>query len=103
MDAVRFDALTKACIAATSRRRTLAALLVGALGAVGVADADDTRAAKSGRCKKPCGDCAVCEAGMCRKTTRGKKRCKRGRCAPKENGTACAGPGFCWNGECTPT
>jgi hypothetical protein len=52
MDAVRFDALTKAWIAETSRRRTLAGLLGGAMGALSLADADDAAAAKSGKCKK---------------------------------------------------
>lgn len=76
MDAIRFDALTKTLIAEAIRRRTLAGVLAGALGALGRAVGEDADAAKSGRCKKKCGEC---------------KFCKKGKCKPVERGTPCNG------------
>jgi hypothetical protein len=95
MDAVRFDALTKAWIAETSRRRMLAGLLGGFMGALSLADADDAAAAKSGKCKKKCGQCKFCNKGKC-KTKNGKKRCKKGKCKPVERGTPCGDNGTCF-------
>jgi hypothetical protein len=83
MDAIQFDALTKAWIAEASRRRTLAGTLAAALGALGLAHAKEAAAAKSGKCKKKCGECESCKKGACKKKD-GKKRCKKGKCKPVE-------------------
>jgi hypothetical protein len=104
MDAIRFDALTKAWVAEASRR-SLAGMLAAALGALGLAGAEDADAAKSGRCKKTCNQCEFCQKGKCKKK-HGKKRCKKGKCKPVERGTPCGdedcgctqtieGHGFC--------
>src|SRR5918995_179466 len=101
MDAKRFDTIAKALISETNRRRTLGGLLGGALAALGLSGADETDAAKSGKCKKECGLCESCKRGKCRKTARGKKVCKKGKCKPKENGEQCAGAGgTCQSGTC---
>lgn len=96
MDAIRFDVLTRAWVAETSRRRTLAGVLAGVMGALGLAGPDDAGAAKSGKCKQKCGQCNFCEKGKCKKKN-GKKRCKKGECKPVEGGTPCTGG----NGDCT--
>lgn len=83
--------MTKAWIAATNRRRTLAAILAGALGALGLAR-EGADAAKSGKCKNKCGQCQLCKRGKC-KNKNGKKRCKKGKCTPVERGTPCGGDG----------
>lgn len=88
MDAIRFDDLTKAWIAEASRRRTLAGMLA-ALAALGLAT-EAAGAAKSGKCKKPCGQCQFCKKGTCQKKD-GKKRCKKGKCKPEALGTPCGG------------
>jgi hypothetical protein len=82
MNTNRFDALTKAWIAEASRRRTLAGVLAAAIGALGLASAEEAAAAKSGKCKKKCGQCNFC---------------KKGKCKPLEGGTPCTGG----NGDCT--
>jgi hypothetical protein len=98
MDVTRFDALTKAWIAEASRRRTLVGLLAGALGALGLSQADDTDAAKSGKCKKKCGQCNICKKGKCKKKN-GKKRCAKGKCKPEKRGTPCGGDDNCGCGR----
>lgn len=102
MDARRFDAIAKALISETSRRRTLGGLLGGALAALGLAAPDSADAAKSGTCKKECGLCEFCQKGKCKRTRSGTKRCKKGKCKAVENGTPCAFPanGGCTNGQC---
>jgi hypothetical protein len=96
MDAIRFDALTRACIAELSRRGTLAGVLAGTLAVLGLTDAQDADAAKSGKCKQKCGQCEFCKKGKCYNKD-GKKRCKKGKCKPVEGGTPCTGG----NGGCT--
>lgn len=65
---------------------------------------EEVFAAKSGRCKTPCGVCERCDRGKCRKQN-GKKRCQRGRCKPKPDGAPCCPPdcfGGCQDGVCEP-
>jgi hypothetical protein len=102
MDANRFDAIAKAIVAESSRRRTLAGLLGGALAALGLAAPESADAARTGNCKPECGECQVCKKGKCRRTKSGRKRCKKGRCEPVENETQCIAPinGFCIDGAC---
>lgn len=102
MDAKRFDAIAKALISETDRRRTLGGILVSALGLAGAKDAE---AAKSGECKKDCDPlCEFCKEGKCRKNKRGKRVCKKGKCKPLTDGTACSSPAngaTCQKGACT--
>ena len=101
VDAKRFDAIAKALIFETSRRRTLGGFLFGALGLLGLADRDDA-AAKSGKCKPTCTACQTCKKGKCTKTKHG-KRCKKGKCQPNANanGTDCGGACLeCQSGTC---
>jgi hypothetical protein len=100
MDAVRFDSLVQLLGSAGTRRRTLGALLGGALGLPGLAKPANT-SADSGKCKQACGLCDQCKKGKCRRKN-GRKRCKAGKCQPKANGTAC-GSGTCLNGGCATT
>ena len=94
MDAIRFDALTKPWTAATSQRRKLAGVLAGALVGLGLVHAEDATAAKSGTCKKKCGQCEVCKKGKCKRKN-GKKHCKKGTCEPAEGRTPCNGDANC--------
>ena len=98
MDADRFDHLTRSLTSAGSRRRALVALF-GALGLLGLTNPDEAVAAKSGKCKPQCGECASCKRGDCKKTKHGKKRCKRGKCQPLREGTPCTN-GTCRGGSC---
>jgi hypothetical protein len=98
MDATQFDNMAKALRSLTTRRLTLGALLGGALGLPGLADAE---AAKSGTCKPKCEECERCKKGRCRKTKHGKKRCKRGTCQPRADGTTCQLNAVCSGGSCT--
>jgi hypothetical protein len=88
MDADRFDILARSLTAAGSRRAALAVALSGALGVLGLTDADDATA--SGKCKPKCAECKKCKKG-----TNGKE----GKCKKKPNGTACTG-GTCRRGTC---
>lgn len=90
MNGIRFDALLKTWTAEANRRRTLAGMLAGAIAALGLADAQDADAARSGRCRKPCGQCQFCKKGKCRRKD-GEKRCRKGKCKNLERGTPCAG------------
>lgn len=90
-----FDALTKAWITGTTRRRTLAGAFSGTLAAVGLAFGEDVDAAKSGQCKKTCGQCEFCQTGRCKRKN-GKKRCQKGKCENLRSGTSCTGG----NGNC---
>src|SRR5215211_2867265 len=73
MEDTRFDALTKAFGALTTRRLTLGALLGGALGRLGRGEAAakqrKKRRKKSNGCKTPCtpsaGGTGTCQAGRC--------------------------------------
>jgi hypothetical protein len=96
MDPSRFDRLVKAL--AVRRPRRVALRLLAVLG-LSLADVEESWAAKSGRCKPRCGECAHCRRGKCRKTKHGKKRCRRGRCQPLRFGTPCT-TGICQNGSC---
>ena len=96
MDPSRFDRLAKAL--AVRRPRRVALPLLAVLG-LSFADVEESWAAKSGRCKPRCGECARCRRGKCRKTKHGKKRCRRGRCQPLRFGTPCT-TGICQNGSC---
>ncbi len=100
-----FDAIACRLPLATSRRgiaRTGGSVLASAvLARIGPSPSGGL-AAKSGTCKKPCGECEVCDPGKCRKTKNGKKRCRRGTCQPKADFTNCS-LGFCENGVCKPT
>src|SRR3712207_1016646 len=98
MDAARFDALSRSLIVAGSRRQTLAAVLSGALGWHALVHPGVASAARSGRCKQPCGECERCQKGACKKRN-GKKRCKPGRCVAEANDAPCAG-GSCCDGRC---
>jgi hypothetical protein len=99
MDADRFDAVARLWAAAGSRRAALTAVVGGAVGLLGLADPDQAAAARSGKCKPRCGECAHCRRGKCRKTKHGRKRCRRGRCQPLRFGTPCT-MGICQNGSC---
>jgi hypothetical protein len=99
MEADSFDTLTRFLIATGSRRRTLAAALAGALGLLGLARPDHAAAARSGKCKPKCTECATCKRGKCHKTKHG-KTCRKGKCQAKANGTACSS-GTCQGGICT--
>ena len=105
MDSKRFDAFARRLGVAMSRR-DFARVGSGALGGVVVAplgfSAGNVLAAKSGKCKKPCGVCERCDRGKCTKKN-GKKHCKRGTCKPKPDGTPCCPQnciGGCQNGAC---
>ena len=63
MDAKRFDTIAKALISETNRRRTLGGLLGGAFAALGLSGADETDAAKSGKCKTGVWTLRVLQAG----------------------------------------
>ena len=99
MDADRFDSLTRSLMSSGSRRRALGAIAGGAIGLLGLADTDHASAAKSGKCKPRCGECARCKRGDCKKTKHGKKRCSRGKCQPLREGTPCT-TGTCQGGSC---
>ena len=75
MDPNRFDAITKAPVSQTNRRRTLSLVLGGALGLLGWAESE---AGKSGKCKPACHECQYCKKGTCKKKN-GKKTCKPGQ------------------------
>lgn len=98
MENTRFDAMAKTLGSLTTRRLTLGALLGGALGRLGLADAN---ARKSGKCKPRCAECEKCDKGSCRRKN-GKKRCHKGKCKPKPAGTPCTtfAGGACQNGTC---
>jgi hypothetical protein len=99
MDDDRFDSLTRSVTVAGSRRRALASALGGALGLLGLTDRNDAAAARSGKCKQPCGECEQCQRGDCQRKN-GKKRCRPGICTPTANGTACGSGGVCQGGTC---
>ena len=88
MDPNRFDFIAKTLAAATTRRRSLGGLFGGALGALGLADPDDSSAAKSGKCKQTCAACEDCKKGKCKKKN-GKKRCKKGKCVTRPGVPTC--------------
>ena len=100
-----FDAMAHRLPLTTSRRDIAgaggSALATAVLARIGLSPSGGL-AAKSGTCKKPCGECALCDPGKCRKTKNGKKRCRRGTCKPKADFTNCSF-GFCANGVCKPT
>ena len=100
MEDTRFDDMAKALGSRTSRRLTLSALLGGAIGRLGL---DEAEAAKSGKCKPKCDECEKCDKGKCDKKN-GKKKCKKGKCKPKAAGTPCTlatgSGGACCNGTC---
>jgi hypothetical protein len=98
MDADRFDALARILTTAGSRR-ALTFALGGFLALLVLERPDDTTAAKSGKCKQPCGPCARCKEGKCKHTAHG-KRCKAGKCKPKRNGKSCPQFGTCRGGKC---
>ena len=98
MDADRFDSLVRSLTTVGFRRRTLATVVTGAIGLLGLAGADDVAAGKSGKCKPKCGECQTCDKGKCNKKN-GKKRCKKGKCKAKGNGTGCS-TGTCQSGSC---
>ena len=103
MEAKRFDAITKDLISTTHRRRTLGRVLLGALGAPGLARPRAAEAAKSGTCTQDCDPlCEFCKVGKCRKKKSGKKVCKPGKCTPLTDGTPCsaANGAICQTGVC---
>lgn len=105
MDNKPFDACARLLPLTTSRRR-IARFGTGALAAAVLVrlglTSPEVLAAKSGKCKKPCGECERCDKGKCQKKKNGKKRCKRGTCKPRADFTNCSF-GFCENGDCSPT
>lgn len=86
MEDIRFDTITKALGALTTRRWTAGALLAGALSVLGLSGPDDAEAAETKMCKPKCNSCEKCDEGTCEKKN-GKKRCKKGKCKLKPNGT----------------
>src|SRR5687768_15030084 len=88
MDTARFDTLIRSLHDARSRRSTLAIVLGGALGLLGLAQPNDA-AAKSGTCKPKCGECKTCKKGNCTKKD-GKTVCKKGKCQATALGTTCS-------------
>jgi hypothetical protein len=99
MDADRFDALSRSLAARGSRRRALASVLSGALGVLGLAEADEATAANSGKCRRKPGECERCDRGKCTRKN-GEKSCKRGKIKPKAAGTPCS-LGTCQSGACS--
>ncbi len=98
MEDIRFDHIAKVLGARPNRRLTLAALLGGALGLLGLAESE---ARKSGKCKPKCDECEKCKRGDCDRKD-GKKRCEKGKCKPKADGASCRG-GRCCGGVCVNT
>src|SRR5829696_6721732 len=98
MDAGRFDALSRSLAAVGSRRRALATVFSGALGVLGLAEADEATAANSGKCRRRAGECERCDRGKCQHKN-GKKSCKAGKIKPKAAGTPCS-VGTCQSGAC---
>src|SRR5215213_1982299 len=98
MDADRFDTLVQQLGLLGTRRRTLGALLGGALTLRGLAVPGDV-AARSGKCRSACDECETCKKGKCKKQN-GKTHCKRGTCKPKPDGTACSSGRVCQGGSC---
>jgi hypothetical protein len=96
---IRFDTLAKVLGSHATRRLTLGALIGGALGRLGLHEAE----AKSsfGTCKPACSECRQCDKGKCHKK-HGRKHCTKGTCEPTANGTLCTGigDGICANGTC---
>ena len=105
MNSKAFDAIARRLPLTTSRRSLArigrSILAAAVLARIGLSPSGSF-AAKSGKCKKPCGECARCDPGKCRKMQNGQKRCKRGRCKPRADFTNCSF-GFCFAGACTPT
>lgn len=97
MEARRLDAVAKALIAATSRRRTLGGLLGGSLGLLYLTYPHATEAGR--KCKPKCSECNTCKKGPCHNTKHGKV-CKNGKCKAKADGIACS-TGTCQAGVCT--
>lgn len=97
MDADRFESLLRFLSASPSRRGALTAALGSVLGLLSLAHPDEA-AAKSGTCKRKCGECTKCQKGECERKD-GKRRCQKGKCQPRANGTPCAG-GSCRGGRC---
>src|SRR3954447_1232357 len=100
MESHQFDHLARA-IASRYPRRTALSLLT-TLGLALSAQLDEARAAKSGKCKPACGECATCTKGKC-KHKNGTKVCKKGTCTPQANGAVCSGGGSCLSGSCVPS
>ena len=98
MDAGRFDALSRSLASVGSRRRALVTVLSGALGVLGLAEADEATAANSGKCRRKPGECERCDRGKCQHKN-GNKSCKAGKIKPKAAGTPCS-LGTCQSGAC---
>jgi hypothetical protein len=100
-----FDAIAHRLPSTTSRRdiaRTGGSVFATAILAhIGLSPSGGL-SAKSGTCKKSCGECERCNPGKCRKTKNGKKWCRRGTCKPTADFTNCSF-GFCFEGVCKPT
>lgn len=99
MESHQFDRLAKSLSGRRPRRAALSLLSV--LGFELAERLNEARAAKSGKCKPACGECATCSKGKC-KHKHGKTVCKKGRCTPQDNGAVCRG-GTCQDGSCVPT
>jgi hypothetical protein len=84
MDAEQFDTLARSLTDSRSRRRALAAVLGGALGAAGLAESD-------ARNKKKCPPCKKRQKGKCRGNQPDGTLCKGGRC----QGGRCCVPTTC--------
>src|SRR3954447_26501582 len=89
MDPSCFDALTRSLSTAGSRRHALVVAVGGALGLLGLSQADDADA--DGACKPVCGACQTCQRGHCHKSKQGKKHCRRGTCVATPPGTVSCG------------
>jgi hypothetical protein len=89
VEETRFDEMTKVLGSLKTRRLTLGALLGGALGTLGLAEAEAAK--KKKKRKKKCKNLGPCE------------RCQRGKKKTQPNGTTCStglGNGQCANGAC---
>jgi hypothetical protein len=100
MDAHRFDAIAKTLAEVSTRRKTIGALFAGAVAIATQADVEDALAANKRNCKKPCGECQICNRGRCKRKRNGQKRCRRGKCVNLADGATCGNGGSCQNGTC---
>lgn len=96
----RFDAIVNALASRYPRRAALS--LLPTLGLRRGARLDEVTAAKSGKCKPACGECATCTKGKCKRKHGKRKVCKKGVCRPHASGTVCS-DGACQDGRCIPT
>ena len=93
MDAKRFDTIAKALISETNRRRTLSGLLGGALATLGLSGADETDAAKSGKCKRSVDFASLASGGNAGRLQAGRRSVRRASANPRRMGCSAPAPG----------